>query len=105
MSLSRRDARVLAEIEQMLRRQDRTFARRIDELNAVWPSYGGHRFACPLSRREMTYVIVATLFLALIPALLTVTLADPPCRRATVPTVSPASPMLPAPPQRPGCPP
>ncbi|WP_068923225.1 DUF3040 domain-containing protein [Planobispora rosea] len=79
MNLSRREARVLAEIERTLRRQDRAFASSIDALNAVRPERAGRRFACRVSRRELAYLALATLTLAVIPPVLIVTLSGPPC--------------------------
>ncbi|GGS71845.1 hypothetical protein GCM10010156_33510 [Planobispora rosea] len=108
MNLSRREARALTEIERMLRRQDRAFARSMDALNAVRPVRAGHRFACRVSRREFFYLALATLTLAVIPPVLIVALSGPPCGARSA---GPATPMAAAPgtpdrPQRlPGCPP
>ncbi|GIH81119.1 DUF3040 domain-containing protein [Planobispora longispora] len=107
MNLSRREARVLAEIEQMLRRQDRAFAGGMDALNAVRPVRAGQRFTCTVSRREQVYLALATLTLAVVPPVLVVALSDPPCgARAAVSAVrAVAAPGASDPDRRiPGCP-
>ncbi|GIH81592.1 DUF3040 domain-containing protein [Planobispora longispora] len=94
MNLSRREARVLAEIERMLRRQDRAFAGSMDALNtdardAAGPVRAGHRFACTVSRREFACLALATLTFAAVPPALVVVLSDPPCPSQFQPNVSP----------------
>ncbi|GIH98364.1 DUF3040 domain-containing protein [Planobispora takensis] len=97
MGLSRREAQILAEIEWMLQHQDRAFARRIDLLNAARPEQDGRRFACRLSRKEIIWVIVATLAAALVPAFLTLALSASACgpqpSRPSAPPMAAATPV------------
>ncbi|GIH95761.1 DUF3040 domain-containing protein [Planobispora siamensis] len=112
MGLSRREAQILAEIEWMLQHQDRAFARRIDLLNAVQPGNAarperdGRRFACRLSRKEIVWVIVATLAAALVPAFLTLALSASACGpQPSRPTAPPMAAATPAPSAWASCPP
>ncbi|GII03967.1 hypothetical protein [Planobispora takensis] len=72
--------RILMQIERMLREGDRAFARRIDALNAARPARAGRCFSCPVTRREIVYVVLATLTVALVPVCLAVVMSEPSCR-------------------------
>ncbi|MFK4040728.1 DUF3040 domain-containing protein [Nonomuraea wenchangensis] len=64
MSLSDRERRLLAEIEQDLRCDDPGFTRRIDELNRQGPQ----RYACHVSNRQMVAVLLVVVVLSLLSA-------------------------------------
>lgn len=72
MSLSDQEHRLLAEIEQNLRR-DPAFARRIDALNAAPLRDGPQRYACHVSGREIICILLLVIVLAVV--LVCVTLA------------------------------
>ncbi|MFG1614770.1 DUF3040 domain-containing protein [Nonomuraea wenchangensis] len=64
MSLSDRERRLLAEIEQDLRCGDPGFTRRIDALNRQGPQ----RYACHVSNRQMVGVLLVVVVLSLLSA-------------------------------------
>ncbi|MBF8191397.1 DUF3040 domain-containing protein [Nonomuraea sp. K274] len=70
MSLSDRERRMLAEIEQDLRRRDRAFAARMDALSAARPRMGPQRFACEVSRREIVWITVVVVVLTALSVLI-----------------------------------
>ncbi|HEX4817517.1 MAG TPA: DUF3040 domain-containing protein [Nonomuraea sp.] len=92
MELSDRERRLLAEIEQNLRRRDRAFARRIDALNGGPLRSGPQRFACYVSRREIVCLLAIVIVMTVV--LVSVTLVAGGGR--------PVTPLPPHPPTVPG---
>lgn len=70
MPLSDRERRLLTEIEEDLRRRDRSFARHLDALSSVPLRRGPQRFACYVSLREiisvLLFVVVTTVLLVVV---------------------------------------
>ncbi|MEU5864942.1 MULTISPECIES: DUF3040 domain-containing protein [unclassified Nonomuraea] len=82
MSLSDRERRILAEIEQDLRWQDRDFACRIDALNAK----PARRRRCPVTRREMAFILIIVVAMTLLSAVVFVAAGRPRTPPAPRPT-------------------
>ncbi|MEV0309597.1 DUF3040 domain-containing protein [Nonomuraea fuscirosea] len=78
MELSDRERRILGEIEQDLRREDRAFVRRVESFDAACRRRearrsGGRsvgRSDAGISGREIWYVLLVVIFLATLPILL-----------------------------------
>ncbi|NUP02671.1 MAG: DUF3040 domain-containing protein [Nonomuraea sp.] len=92
MSLSDRERRILAEIEQDLRWQDRDFACRIDALNAK-PA----RRRCPVNRREVAFVVIIVIAMSLLSAVVFIAAGRP--RTTPPPTVGPTRDLVTTSPQ------
>jgi hypothetical protein len=75
MSLSDRERRILAEIEQDLRWQDRAFACRIDALNARPARRRRHPGL--VSRREMAFILLLVISMTLLSAIVLIATGRP----------------------------
>ncbi|WP_431914136.1 DUF3040 domain-containing protein [Nonomuraea jabiensis] len=73
MDPSEREHRLLKEIEQNLRHQDRAFAWRMDALNAASARQGPQRFACHTTRQELVCVFLIVVILTALSLLLILT--------------------------------
>lgn len=70
---SEREHRLLKEIEQNLRHQDRAFAWRMDALNTASARQGPQRFACHTTRQELVCVFLIVVILTALWMLLILT--------------------------------
>ncbi|WP_066373057.1 DUF3040 domain-containing protein [Herbidospora mongoliensis] len=68
------EKRVLAEMEQALRRQDRRFATRMDRMNTTCSNAEQGRFTRDVSRKELTLLVLATVMTAVLMGVMTVIL-------------------------------
>ncbi|MFG6197675.1 DUF3040 domain-containing protein [Nonomuraea sp. JJY05] len=73
MDSAEREHRLLKEIEQNLRQQDRAFASRMDALNTASARQGPQRFACHTTRHELVGVFLAVVILTALSMLLILT--------------------------------
>ncbi|MFF4620510.1 DUF3040 domain-containing protein [Nonomuraea jabiensis] len=84
MDPSEREHRLLKEIEQNLRRQDRAFAWRMDALNTASARQGPQRFACHTTRQELVCVLLIVVILTALSMLLILTVG-----RTRIPPATP----------------